>query len=158
MITPRTRDMQFFRSLVNLTVVISTSICLLTLFVDSARACRCATSNPTAQQILDGAAAVFKGLAQTTIPTGDRYALTKFSVVESFEGPPAGTNVIVRHPSGPKPACGVNFKSGEIHMVVSHAVDESPGLATSFCSIWMFNRSDKKHENLIQEIRDIVTP
>ena len=121
---------------------------------DTAMACSCAR-NPTAEGILEGAAAVFTGTVQQSVPVGRGGSVTTFTVTESFKGAPAGTTVRVAHPSGSSASCGVKFAPGETHTLSAHRIDRDPGLATTLCSTWMFMPQVGLGTDLIRRMREI---
>ncbi len=124
------------------------------IWADAATACSCAR-NPTAQSILDGAAAVFTGVAQTSAPAAGGRAITTFTVVEPFKGAASGATVRVLHPSGSSASCGVRFTPGQTYTLAAHRVDSDPGLAASLCSTWMFSPNVGIGADLIRRMRDI---
>lgn len=121
---------------------------------EAAVACSC-VPNPTAETILDEAAAVFTGVAQDSATTEPDQSVTTFTVVESFKGPGAGATVRVLHPSGSSASCGVKFSSGQTYTLASYRVEPGPGLSTSLCSTWMFAPQVGTSVDLIRRMREI---
>lgn len=126
----------------------------LAVTTDTARACSCAR-NPTAEGILEGAAAVFTGTVQTSVPIAPGRSVTTFTVVESFKGAPAGTTVRVEHRSGSSASCGVKFSPGRTYTLSAHDSESGAGLTTSLCSTWMFMPQVPISAGLIRQIREI---
>ena len=124
------------------------------MWTDSARACSC-VRNPTAQGILDGAAAVFTGVAQTSASAAGGRSITTFRVVEPFKGAAIGASLRVLHPSGSSATCGVKFTPGETYTLAAHHIDSDPGLTTSLCSTWMFGPNVGSGAALIERMRAI---
>jgi hypothetical protein len=124
------------------------------MFAGTATACSCAR-NPTAERILERAAAVFTGTAQQTIRVTHGQSVTTFRVTESFKGAPVGATVRVLHPSLSPASCGVKFSPGETYTLAAHRIDSDPGLATSKCSTWMFMPQVPISTDLIRRMRDM---
>lgn len=119
---------------------------------DPALACSCAR-NPTAAQILDGAAAVFTGTVQRNVAVAPGRSVTTFTVTESFKGARVGAAVRVLHPSGSSASCGVTFAAGETHTLATQRIEPDPGLATTLCSTWMFMPHVGLSADLIRQMR-----
>lgn len=122
---------------------------------DPVLACSCAR-NPTAERILDGAAAVFTGVAQGSAPVAPGRSVTTFTVTESFKGAAAGVTVRVLHPSGSSASCGVKFSPGETYTLATQRNNTDPGLTTSLCSTWMFMPQVSISSGLIQRRRALA--
>jgi hypothetical protein len=119
---------------------------------DAAWACSCAR-NPTAEGILQGATAVFTGVAGASLQVAPGRSITTFTLSEAFKGAAAGTTLRVSHPSGSSASCGVTFRPGETHTLAAYRTEEAPGLATSLCSTWMFLPSVGIGADLISRMR-----
>jgi hypothetical protein len=138
------------RALASILLLVSTAV-----LTDAARACSCAR-NPTAERILEGAAAVFTGAVQQSSPVAPGRSVTTFTVTESFKGATAGATVRVLHSSGSSASCGVKFSPGETYTLATHRTDSDPGLTTSLCSTWMFLPQVRISAELIQRMRALV--
>jgi hypothetical protein len=122
---------------------------------DPARACSCAR-NPTAEQVLEDATAVFTGTVRQSVSASPGRSVTTFIVTESFKGTRVGATVRVVHPSGSSASCGVKFAPGETHTLSVHGTESGPELATTLCSTWMFMPHVSISTGLIQQMRALA--
>ena len=100
-------------------------------------ACSCART-PTAEGLLQDAAAVFTGIVEESRSVAPGVSVTTFRISESFKGAAAGTTVRVRHPSGSSASCGVKFERGASYTLSASRGDSDSALAATLCSTWMF--------------------
>jgi hypothetical protein len=128
------------------------SIVALAAVATPASACSCAP-NPTAQGILATSAAVFTGVVESSISTGQDRSLTTFKVTESFKGLSPGESVNISHSSGSSAACGVAFSVGETYTLAAYQTDLPALLSTSLCSTWMFLPHMRIRKDLIEQMR-----
>jgi hypothetical protein len=117
-------------------------------------ACSCA-SKATAESVLDGAAAVFTGVVEDSVPASPGRSITTFKIVESFKGATVGASLRVLHLSGSPASCGVRFKPGQTYTLTTHRTDSDPGLTTSHCSTWMFEPQVGRSASIIQRLREL---
>ena len=137
----------------------SALVCILVLlassmFADVAKACSC-PRHPTAERILNGSAAVFTGVAQSSVKVARARSITAFRVIESFKGPAVGSTVHVLHRSGSSASCGVKFMVGKLYTLAAHHTDTEPHLSASLCSTWMFTPRVGLGPGLIRRMREI---
>lgn len=118
----------------------------------AAMACSC-QRDPTAQGILDSAAAVFTGVAERSVEVAPGRSVTTFKVTESFKDAPRGATVQVAHSNGPSASCGVKFSVGEVYTLAAHRSEKSQLLATGLCSTWMFLPQVQLGKGLIEKMR-----
>jgi hypothetical protein len=137
-------------------LLLISTVMLTAMQTDSAMACSCAKA--TAEDILQGASAVFTGTAQQSAPAGPGYSVTTFTVTESFKGAAAGATVRVIHRSDSSAACGVKFSPGQTYTLAAGQIETDPGLATSLCSTWMFAPRVGIGADLIQRMRALRRP
>jgi len=140
-------------STARLTVTLTLAIAIA-IISGQAMACSC-QRDPTAEGLLDSAAAVFTGTVEENLPIVQGASVTTFRVTETFKGPPRGTVLRVKHPDGPSPSCGVTFSPGETYTLAAYPTDDADALATSFCSTWMFLPHVGLSRKLIERMREI---
>ncbi len=124
------------------------------LWADPSMACSCAR-NPTAENILEDATAVFTGVARQSTPATQGQSITTFTVVESFKGATAGATVRVLHRSGSSASCGVRFTPGQTYTLAAYRGSADQGLTASLCSTWMFSPNVGIGADLIRRMREI---
>jgi len=137
----------------------SVLVCILALlassiFSDAPKACSC-PRHPTAERMLNGSAAVFTGVAQSSVKAARTRSITTFRVIESFKGLAVSSTVRVLHPSGSSASCGVKFSVGKTYTLAVHHADTKPHLSTSLCSTWMFTPRVGLGPGLIRRMREI---
>ena len=130
------------------------SVLFIAASASSALACSCAR-NPTAEGLLQDAAAVFTGIAQESTAAGPGMSMTTFRVTEGFKGAEAGATVRVRHRSGPSASCGVRFARGTSYTLAAYSGGSEPGLSASLCSTWMFSTQVGLGNELIARMRSL---
>lgn len=118
-----------------------------------ALACSC-ERNPTAAGILAQHRMVFTGIARSSVTVGPQVSATTFEVTEGFKGVAAKAIVVVRHPDGPSPSCGVQFEPGQ--SVTVAAQQAADGLSTTLCSTWMFLPHVGLRDGLLAEMRRLT--
>ena len=117
-------------------------------------ACSCAR-NPTAEGLLQDAAAIFTGVVQDSRSVAPGVSVTTFRVTEAFKGADQGAIVRVRHRSGSSASCGVQFARGTSYTLAAHAGGSEPGLSASLCSTWMFMPQVGLSAELIARMRSL---
>lgn len=123
-------------------------------FAVDVEACSC-PRQPTADDIIERAAAVFTGVAEHSEPSGPARSITTFRVIESFKGVAVGASVRIEHRSGSSASCGVKFSVGQTHTLAAYPTEAGSSLTTSLCSTWMFEPQVGHRDGLIQRLRTL---
>jgi hypothetical protein len=114
-----------------------------------ALACSCA--QPTAEELMRSAAAIFTGVAQRSEPATQGEAVTTFEVIEGYKGVVPGALVRVRHASGSSASCGVRFAIGERHTLTTYREEVGTTLFANLCSVAIFRSA--AGEELLRRLR-----